>query len=537
MWAFADLINYKGGTKEFSAIHQELCEFITLADRAIEDGDLDSKLEVVRRALVLMPRGHLKSTICVTLYTLWRIYRNPNIRIMVGTNVKELSWAFIRELRSYFEDTTLQETVWNNRPHITGSLVPDLDRSGRRRQDDNDAKDKKIIWSATALQVIRDKKMKEPTVRAGSVGSINTGEHYDLLLLDDVVDFKNTKTSNLIQKTFDWAQDLESVLDPLRVVPIGKINGKVIYDAVGDQVLGLGTRYAKGDYWQYIQENQEELGYKVKFHNVYRNGRDNTQGYLWPERFNDGVIAKLRTRLKARKFASQYMNTIIVEEEQQLDPEGADYYDYPVSVHFGYAEVLAPGKKHIVRPYLVVDPAVSMDMNADDTSICVGGFDEQGHFWVLEQRLGHYKPATTAAIVFELYHKWRLSSVYVENVGFQRALMYSIDDHFEKKNVHLKCKEWKPHGKGAKKARIASYLQPYFEARTIHLPRALKFNSTVQDSITYFPSEAVKDDAPDTWAILMEIAKPPTAFLPEYKRAMSRPPARAFRNVKYGGVR
>lgn len=538
MWVFCDLIKYRGGTKAFSTIHEELVQFITAADAAIESDDIDAKVDVVMRALVLMPRGHLKSTICVTLYCLWRIYRNPNIRIMVGTDVKELSWAFIRELRSYFEDRDLQETVWNSRPHISGPLVPDLDRSGRRRgEDENEAQDKKIIWSATALQVLRSDKMKEPTVRAGSVGSINTGEHYDLVILDDIVDFKNTKTSNLIEKTFNWAQDLESVVDPRRAVHMGTVSGKKLYDHVGDQVLVLGTRYARGDYYEYLIENKLELGYNVMFRNVYRNGVDDTEGYLWPERFNAKVVASLRKRLKGKKFASQYMNKIITEETQPLNPENIQYYVAEPRANVGYVDIWTEEGRVIVRPYLVIDPAISMDMRADDTSICVGGLDTEGRFWVLEQHLGHFKPEKTASIVYDLVLKWHLQTCYVENVGFQRALMYTIDDYFKAKNVHMKCKEWKPHGKGAKKPRIENYLEPYFSGRRIFLPAALKYNSTIQDSVTYFPSDVVKDDAPDTWAILIEIAKPPVGYTDKFKKAQSRPPAAARRNRKYGGSR
>jgi len=79
MWTFFDLIGFQGGRSNFGAVHEELVEFITSPQyEGYED---------YRRRVVLMPRGHLKSTIGSVGYALWRIFRNPNIRIIVGTNV------------------------------------------------------------------------------------------------------------------------------------------------------------------------------------------------------------------------------------------------------------------------------------------------------------------------------------------------------------------------------------------------------------------------------------------------------------------
>ncbi len=91
IWVFCDLINFRGGRKSFGKFHNELTDFLTQTQRT-EDTEN-------RRRLILAPRGHLKSTVCSVLYVLWRIYRNPDIRILVGTNLKRLSRSFIRELR------------------------------------------------------------------------------------------------------------------------------------------------------------------------------------------------------------------------------------------------------------------------------------------------------------------------------------------------------------------------------------------------------------------------------------------------------
>ena len=174
IWAFAELIDYKGGPKKFSKCHYDMTEFLleTQASESFEN----------RRRLILMSRGHSKSSVCSVLYTMWRVYRNPNIRILVGTNIKRLARGFIRELRQYFENKELQETVWNSRPHVAGPLIPVLSAADRRQRNSrrnnnysnmemedsgfniNVADDTKLIWSGESLQVTRPAVLKEPTI-------------------------------------------------------------------------------------------------------------------------------------------------------------------------------------------------------------------------------------------------------------------------------------------------------------------------------------------------------------------------------------
>lgn len=540
-WTFIDLIGFKGGKKAFAPIHHQLGDFVTepemLAKSITVNGNYVELEETMTRALILMPRGHLKSTVASVGYALWRIYRNPNIRVVVGTNVKELAWAFIRELRSYLEDEELQRKVWNNRPHINGPLVPELDRSGRRRTGDNtESIDKKVIWSATAIQVVRSKKMKEPTVQATSVGSRLTGGHYDLLILDDIVDFKNTATPELIQKVFEWTQDLESVLDPRRVDKVNDVETTPFFDVIGDQIIVLGTRYAKGDFYEYLLNNLDELGYKVMIRNIYVNGIDDSEGYLWPERFNKQVITKLRKRLTSRRFASQYLNSIIVSGEQIFDTDNIKYFPATsVDIKVGEVTIMygdRPFPK--IRPYLVVDPAISDNKKADDTSLTVGGLDQNGELWILEQHHGKFKPLDTAALIKQLVTKWKLQQLWIEQVGGFKAVAYTVKEYLKNQKVIAAIYEWKP-GNNKKKTRIENYLEPFFNSSTIHVTGELKTDETVQNSFMYFPSDVVKDDVPDTWAMLVEVAKPPISE--KQKEAQRRAPTRAFRNKRYGGTR
>lgn len=536
IWAFADLIGFRGGKKAFANFHFDLTKFLCETQR--------QETEDNRRRLILAPRGHLKSTVCSVLYVMWRIYRNPDIRILVASNLKRLSRAFIRELRQYFEDKWLQDNVWSQRPHVAGQLVPALSAADRRKRnslrnnegDDTATEDTKFIWSMEALQMNRPTLMKEPTVQALSVGTTVTGDHYDLLILDDIVDFDNSNTEEKAENIIEWTRDLESVLDPRQEHVYEykeKPESKPIefIDYVGDESVVLGTRYYQWDYYGYIIEEQELLGYVTFSRNVYVNGEDDTDGYLWPERFSSSVVQLIQRRLNSfRRFASQYLNRIVTSDEQTLPPEQVQYVmaQNITAAGNGIVEVKRGDDTKIqVRAMLVVDPAVSQKKTADNTVITVGGYDSDKKLYIFDIRCGKFTPSETVKHIFELANKWQLNSVTLETVGGFAMLSYIVKDAF-KTNRPLAIREFRP--KGEKKARIENFLEPHWVNRTVFMSAYLNTVPQLKVEMDSFPLG--HDDILDTFAIIAELCTP--AVKNSQRRAHV--PRKQY-NTRYGGVR
>ncbi|MBD2200157.1 MULTISPECIES: hypothetical protein [Calothrix] len=536
IWTFADIINFKGGSQAFSIIHKKLAGFITSpqTSKVCKSGKVYNN-----RRLVQMPRGHLKSTVCSVLYVLWRIYRNPNIRILFGTNLKELSEAFIRELRQYLEDPELQTSIWNARPHIHGRLIPQLDGMGRNSRrtkatSDTEALDRKLKWTTTAIQVIRTEKHKEPTVLATSAGTRTTGHHYDLLILDDIVDFSNTSTLPKMDALYEWAQDMESVLNQSREVTYGQVARKKYTEYVGDEVVILGTRYTKGDYYEYLEQNLKDLEYKFFKRNIYVNGLDNSNGYIWPEKFNDLVVARLKKRLTTRRWSSQYLNKVLEESERSLNRDLIKYfYTNNVSivdnlVHINFTGEIKPRR---IRPYLVIDPAISQRNTADNTSITVGGIDENLNVYILDAKIGRYTPSETTEHIFNLCNKWKLFSIYLEVNGVGAALPETIRQHFRAKKKTIVIKEFRMQGE--KKTRIETCIQPLLHNSQLYLSDYLAPNEIIAAEFEAFPSVRGKDDFLDTISMLYRFAHPTV----NYPNRNKLPRPRLAVNSRWGGVR
>lgn len=555
IWAFADLILFQGGAKSFGDIHRELAAMVTKPQEA---QNVEQVLDVERRRIVMMPRGHLKSTVAISLYILWRIYRNPDIRILVGTNIKRLARGLIRELRQYLEDEELQKLVWNARPHIEGVLVPALDAAAKRRRnssrsgaasdEENEALDKKVIWSSEAIQVIRPGKFKEPTVAAVSALTTVTGDHYDLLCLDDIVDFKNSDQPGKRENLEVWAGDLESVLNPLREVTFGEVDKKTLREVLGDEVVITGTRYFDGDMYSsklngvkddelLRGERLAEIDYTVFYRNVYTNGRDDSDGYLWHEYFTARILESKKKHIKnKRQFAAQYLMKIITDEERIFKSEAI------VWIHATQLEVkdrvvrLRKGEDKPIdlRPHLFIDPAISQSGSADYTAIAVGAYDDLKRFYLLDLRVGKFLPNDLIEKMWELVDKWQLSIVNIETGnGLGLSIAYQIKQSFTRKKRALVVKEWKT-GIEKKEARIQDNLEPLFA--NVGYFNATTWCGNVQefkDEIEFYPRSA-HDDVLDAIAWVSKVATPTSQ---REGRKPGKAPLNRSVNKIYGGTR
>lgn len=516
-WAFLELISFQGGTAQFADIHWELANFISSTQLCLELPAFKKK----SRRLIEISRGYLKSTLVVG-YVLWRIYRNPAIRVLYGTNIKDLSQKFLREMRQWLEDPWLRRYIWDDRPHIEGKLIPDMDRSNRRWSNYNAVEDpdvsdnKKVIWNNTQIQVVRppDCIFGEPTVFSTSVETRVTGQHYDLVVLDDIVDFMNSATPAGIRKTQVWGDDMENVVNrnPRRYEFEPRYDWQMPFvEWLGDEVITLGTHYDPNDYYTYLENNVEDFRLNTFIRNIYVNGLDNTDGYNWGEHMNEEMELYLRKRLKD-SFYPQYLNVTISEIKKILDADNIVWLaPHQYTIHkqglWGFCEVkLAPDEAPIeVKLHIAVDPAASLKTEACDTAIVVGGVDKDDRLYVFEVFQDKVKPSQLCKKLKELSAKWHTRVFIVETVGYQLSLKWTIEDYFKERSMKVVVREFLP--SGDKQMRIETQLEPHFSEATIYMAEHLKDNPVLMSAIKYFGS-TINIDTLDAIAILKEEARP-----------------------------
>ena len=525
-WKFIDVINFHGGSQAFGECHRDLIDWY-LNDWENQD-----------RSLILMPRGHLKSTLLTVAMCLWRVYQIPDIRIFVGTAVQELAKAFVREIRTYLEDLHLIRHVWNKRPHVEGRLVPEMERTKYKRDKmETEATDRKIIWSTKAIQVVRPGIFKEPTITVGSVGTIPTGFHFDELYLDDVVNFDNIATPEKLARVKSWIDDLICVLDPVyfddywaEILP----KQATRFCNIGGKINAVGTRYDRNDWYNELLDNEGWAHYQ---RNIYQNYEDDSDGYLWHEVWNKKVEMTKRGDMTPTRFASQYLNRIIASGEIILDTAKIKYI-LPTQVTKtgpGYLQithndlVATDNGGGIIRPILVVDPAATIGEDSDFTCMCVGGKDRLGNLIIVDARMGKWLAEDILKNMYELLNRWNLNAATIESVGgFAHFVQYVRGNFTRYRPVVLN--EYKPvWTQGKKQVRIENALQPLFENGMIYLPSYIAHNFEMKDQLMFFPRKTIHDDFPDTLATLSELAKVPQ---PKPVNKLQK-----YKNVVYGGYR
>lgn len=502
---FIDLIKFRGGMRSFGQVHKELVDKVT--EMVISGRD-------IIRFLLLMPRGHLKSTVMSQALPLWLIYRNPNIRIFLDCNSGALARRNLRVIDTYLRDENLVATVWNDRPHIKGKLIPDFDRGGfktwRVSKQVDEGVIKKVLWNVYSKQVVRpNMALGEPTITCGSLGSAVTGWHFDVYIPDDLVDRNNSRTEKMREKIEDHLAEIESVLDPYN--PEEKF---------GNQIFMLGTRYYRED--AYGLRVPDTTTWTVFKRNIFKNGYDYSEGTLWPERFSVEYLERKRANLfrlgKSKEWFSQYLNQIIDDEKATFKRANFRYFDERALVKTprGWNLRRTGNLPDIwLRPVIAVDWAFTNTVRSDLSAVVCVAEDAQGRIFLLDAYIEKCTPDKLYPKMLSMAEYWQADIIGMESIraweaihGFQR---YMNDKKFWTGRIYP-CTAIKTRAK--KEVKIATTLCPYYNSGRIIHNNKLK-GGVLEQQLLAYPDE--KDDGPDALSMAIQLALRPRKPRPPKK--------------------
>ena len=91
------------------------------------------------------------------------------------------------------------------------------------------------VWSQAQTTISQNDK-REPTITAAGIDNNLVGGHYDLIIMDDVVNRDNVATQDQIMKVIQRYRDSLDLLEP------------------GGQLIVIGTRWDDGDMYGWIQD-------------------------------------------------------------------------------------------------------------------------------------------------------------------------------------------------------------------------------------------------------------------------------------------
>ena len=166
----------------------------------------------ITRKLICVPRGSLKSSLGCVAFPIWLLLNNPNLRILIDSELYTNSTTFLREIKAHLQN-----------PYLI-AVFGDF---------------KTRVWNESEIVIKqRTHPYKEASITVGGVGTTKVGQHFDVIVGDDYNSPQNSKTPEMAQKVIDHYKYNLSILEP-----------------EGTYVI-IGTRYSENDLIGYILREQ-----------------------------------------------------------------------------------------------------------------------------------------------------------------------------------------------------------------------------------------------------------------------------------------
>lgn len=237
-----------------------------------------------KNLVCLAPAGHGKTTIFSIANSIHEVTKNRSVRVGIVTNSDDLGLKIMREIKWHLE--------------FNENLINNFGRFKSPRADK---------WSRWDIQVENhDNVLRrgDTTVSVMSAMSHIKGKRFDLLLGDDIVDEKNSKTHERCDALWDW---LWGTLIP-------RMESDKADSYVG--IKFMGTVENESDMYHRFLENNR--GFHVARQQAIVD--ENAQKVLWPERLGYEFLTNLRAANYVQ-FMKTYQNTVVGSEVAKISPE------------------------------------------------------------------------------------------------------------------------------------------------------------------------------------------------------------------------
>ncbi len=417
-----------------------------------------------KRSIMLAPRSHAKSTLMTVCYPLWKLVRNPNERILIGSFTETRAQNFLKLIKSIIE-TPDDDFICNkeNSPKMFNLLFGDWTR----------AKQLKEGWAKDAIQTIDWHTGKViPFGNPHSIQAMGAGQqlasmHPTIAIFDDLVDDETKKSKAARQAAWDFCRLVEPLVDP------------------GGEIWYIGTRYDSEDVYGYILDH---LGAKYNLFQASIYGRPVIKpenhlvqvpaeikderinaNFFWPQRFNVEIDDSLRETMDADHspdYWSQYHNRPWADEKAQFKKELRRFF----YLHEIYDE--EKGKYRIpLHVVMTVDKNDEGVFNRDNAAYTVGGTSWEGKTYILEAEDGQWDWPETEQRIIHAYKRWpNISFLAVEAQRCRGLIQRSFYQTVAKMGagyIPLFPFERKTHN--SKNDRIKATLSPYSRGEILFL--------------------------------------------------------------------
>lgn len=432
-----EILGFKDMTER---THEETCQMVH------SSGD---------RKILLLPRDTFKTSTVTIGHTLQKIAQDPNIRVLIDSEVRPKAVKFLGVIKNFIEGT------FNPRYHQIYGI-----------------RKKEPGWQTEEITIAnRTVDHKEPTVSTAGVDVTKTGFHYDLIICDDLHSEKNVTSREQIEKVIYHYKIVLSLLDP---------NGTLII---------IGTRWHDRDLYQHILDHEKD------FQIIIKKAIQDDGSLFFPERLSKRYLARKRASQGSHLYSMQYQNEVVDDETAVFKKSQIKYYkDLPERLNVYTTVDLAEWEDEL---------SISPERKSY-TVILTGGVDVRNNLYWLEYIRRRINPSEVIEEIFRVYARRHPMRVGIETVLFQRIYTFHLKEEMRKRNVFFSITEFRRTGGKSKDDRILR-LQPRYEAGTVFQKEDMV---ELEDELIRFPRGKTKDIL-DAGADMLELIIPPSELKPK----------------------
>jgi predicted phage terminase large subunit-like protein len=324
------------------------------------------------KSMVLAFRGSGKSTVGTIARTIHFILRNPNIRILIASRTSSNANDFLREIKTHFEANEKLIEVFGN-------------YVGTNR------------WDTQAIEVRpRTIAAKEPTVNTLGAESAVVSKHYDIIIVDDLVDLENSRTPAQRDRNEDFFYTtlLPTLEPPEEGNPL-----------VG-RMLMYGTRYHPDDTYGRLMK-KDMAGNTLIIPDI----DEETGEPTWKGKYTLEHLAEMKRNMGTLRYRLQMKCDVAGFQGSIFQYEWMEWFsEMPMGL----------------RIFMGIDLAISQGPRADLFALIVLGVDPLGDVYVIDGVKGRYPFARQIEIIknkANIYHPIRVG---IEANAYQMAMVQEL---------------------------------------------------------------------------------------------------------------
>lgn len=179
---------------------------------------------------------------------------------------------------------------------------------------------------------------------------------------------------------------------------------------------------------------------------VYKQAEYEDGHLLFPQKLTRKFLDAMKKTLGSYSYANQYLNQVIPEDARMFRKTWFKYYEKLPTVK---------------NTYIMIDPAISLQVAADFTGIVVVDIDQNNNWYIRYAKRHKITPTQLIELIFKMNEQFKPQSIGIESVAFQKMIFYVLIEEMKRRNIVIPVHEVKASNDKTKEQKIQALIPRY----------------------------------------------------------------------------